>query len=220
MTTKANSRLAGFAFLLYIIVGITDMNLSSRAIGSGTTAAKLASIAQHETLIRVSVVLTLVTALCALTLAATIYALTRDYDRDLALLAMLCRVVEGASNAVAASATLRLLSAAKTVAGGADATTVSAVGSVLLGGQATGTATLFAVGSTIYCYIFLRAHTIPIALAWLGVISSVLLVVCLPLQILGVMGPNWWMWMPALVFEVSFALWLMIKGVRQGEQRP
>ena len=207
MTTKANSRLAGFAFILYIVVGIADMTLSSRAIGSGTAAAKLASIAAHETLMRVSSLLTLVSALCALTLGVTIYALTRDYDRDLALLAMMCRVVEGASNAIGAAGALRLLSAAKAATAGAEV--------LLVGQPATGTATLFAVASTIYCYIFLRARTIPIALAWLGLISSLLLVLCLPLQIVGVMGANWWMWMPMLVFELSFAVWLIVKGVSQ-----
>jgi hypothetical protein len=39
-------------------------------------------------------VLGTVMAFCALTLGATLYAITRHVDRDLALLAMLCRVLE------------------------------------------------------------------------------------------------------------------------------
>jgi hypothetical protein len=80
---------------------------------------------------------------------------------------------------------------------------------------------LFAIGSTLFCYLFLRARTIPAALAWLGVIASALLVVALPAQLGGVLkGPlTVYVWMPMLLFEVTFALWLMIKGVAQPSER-
>jgi ABC-type xylose transport system permease subunit len=55
---------------------------------------------------------------------------------------------------------------------------------------------------------------VPVALAWLGVFASVLLVVLLPGQLAGlVKGPVLnFMWLPALVFEVTLALWLIVKG--------
>ena len=78
----------------------------------------------------------------------------------------------------------------------------------------------FAVGSTLFCWLLLRGRIIPAVLAWLGVIASVLLDAILPLQLAGVLvGVNWsssitWMvWLPMLVFEVTFALWLLVKGV-------
>jgi hypothetical protein len=127
----------------------------------------------------------------------------------------LCRVVEGANNAAGAAATLRLLSVATAAAGAAppDAAATNALGSMLLAAQGMGSALMFAVGSTIYCYLFLRARTIPVSLAPLGVLASVLLVVCLPLEMAGFIAGNWLPWMPMLVFEVIFALWLLIKGV-------
>ena len=65
------------------------------------------------------------------------------------------------------------------------------------------------------------ARMIPSALAWLGVLASALLVVILPLQLAGLFGGTmswassitWLVWLPMLVFEVTLALWLMIKGV-------
>lgn len=78
----------------------------------------------------------------------------------------------------------------------------------------------FVIGSTLFCWLLLRGRLIPAALAWLGLLASVLLVVILPLQLAGVLGSaNWsssitWMvWLPMLVFEVTLALWLLIKGV-------
>jgi len=78
----------------------------------------------------------------------------------------------------------------------------------------------FAMGSLLFCWLLLRGRMIPTGLAWLGVIASVLLAVILPLQLAGALaGAGWassvtWMiWLPMLVFEVVFALWLLIKGV-------
>jgi hypothetical protein len=48
-----------------------------------------------------------------------------------------------------------------------------------------------------------------------GVLASVLLVVALPVQLAGFLPASlaWPIWMPMLVFEVTLAFWLLIKGV-------
>ena len=82
-------------------------------------------------------------------------------------------------------------------------------------------AIFFAVGSTLFSWLLLRGRLIPVALAWLGMLASVLLVVILPLQLAGLFGGpmawsasiTWLVWLPMLVFEVVLALWLLIKGV-------
>ena len=64
MTRKTNARLAGFMFLFYIATGLTSMVLFGQASsGAEGTAATLASIAQHATTVRLTVVLTLLTFL-------------------------------------------------------------------------------------------------------------------------------------------------------------
>ena len=220
MTRRTNARLAGFMFLFYIATGITSMVLFGRAAGGEGTVARLASIAQHATTVRLTIVLTLLTFVDAVVLAVTLYALTRDVDRDLALLALCCRVSEGVIGAISTVRTLGLLSVATagTALAASDAAAARALGALLLsmGGWAgTIAATCFAVGSTLYSYLFLRARSIPVPLAWLGVLASILLVVLLPAQLAGfVKGPvTDFMWIPMLVFEVALALWLLIKGV-------
>jgi hypothetical protein len=62
---------------------------------------------------------------------------------------------------------------------------------------------------------------IPVPLAWLGVLASTLVVLILSLQLLGLFAAagswlsivTWLIWFPLLVFEVTLALWLLIKGV-------
>ena len=79
----------------------------------------------------------------------------------------------------------------------------------------------FAVASAAFSWLLLRGRMIPISLAWLGVIASVLLVILLPLQTAGFFGGprawsspvTWAVWSPLLVFELALALWLLIKGV-------
>ncbi len=220
MTRTTNARLAGFMFLFYIVTGIAGMVLFAPATSGEGTAAKLASIAQHATLMRLAAVYSLVMMMNPFVLAVALYALTRDYDRDLALLALVCRITEGVIGGMSAVAKRALLSVATATVGavGADAAAANALGSVLLKVQGLTTlvaAMAFAIGSTIYCYLFLRARTIPVLLARLGVIASVLLVVGLPMQMAEFINGSVTslMWIPMAVFEVVFALWLLIKGV-------
>jgi uncharacterized protein DUF4386 len=194
------------------------MYLSGQASsGAEGITAKLASIAQHETLMRMTVVLALLEAVSAVALGVALYGLTRDVDHDLAMMALTFRVGEGVINAVSIVKTLALLSIATAAAGATtpDAAAQALGGVLLKVGVGGASAFLFSVGSTIYSYLFLRARSIPAWLAWLGVFSSILLVVLQPAQLAGFLnGPvTGFMWMPMLVFEVTLAFWLLIKGV-------
>lgn len=220
MTRRTNARLAGSMFLLYIATGITQMVLFNQATrGSEETAATLASIAQHASLVEVTVLLALLQAVYAMVLGVTLYALTRDQDHDLALLAMSFRVGEGVINAVSIARTLALLSIATVPIGAAtrDPAAANALGALLLrmGSLGTIAAFCFAVASTLFSYLFLRARSIPVVLAWLGLLASLLWVVGLPLQLTGFLSGSvtYILWIPMAVFEVAFALWLIIKGV-------
>lgn len=220
MTRTTNARLAGFTFLAYIATGIASMVLFGQAAAGANAAASLASIAQHATAVRLTAVLTLLTFFEAIVLGVTLYALTRDEDLDLALLGLCCRVGEGVLGAASAVSTMQLLSVAvaSSTSTVPDAAAATALGASLLrqGGSSTAIgATCFAVGSSLFSYLFLRARSIPVPLAWLGVLASVLLVVALPVQLAGFLPASlaWPIWMPMLAFEVTLALWLLVKGV-------
>jgi hypothetical protein len=165
MTRTTNARLAGVAFLLYMATGMASMGLRGQP--------------------GVTTILTLLMSLSALVLGVTLYAITREVDADLALLAMICRVVEG------------------------------------IPGHETA-AIYFAVGSTIFSWLLLRGRIIPVMLAKLGVFASLVLVIILPLQRVGMLGgatgwsssAAWIIWMPMLAFEVLVALWLLTKGAK------
>ena len=216
MTRTTNARIAGFTFLFYIAVAFPSTVLLERATSGEGIAAKFASIAQHATDVRIAVVLSLLGCFSALVLAVTLYAITREVDADLAMLALTCRVAEGVISGISIPETLGLLwLATATGANAPDPGAAHALGAYLLRADMADTATFFAVGSTLFSYLFLRGRMIPVALAWLGVLASVLLVVLLPAQLAGFLkGPvTFYIFMPMLVFEVALALWLIIKGV-------
>jgi len=156
------ARVAGITFLFYIIAGISSLALPDQTL--------------------VADVLPLLLNFSAIVLGVTLYMITREQGPGLALLALICRVLEAVHGE---------------------------------------SAIFFAVGSTLFSWLLLSGRMIPIALAWLGVVASVLLVVILPLQLAGLFGGSmswsasitWIVWLPMLVFEVAFALWLLIKGV-------
>ena len=226
MTRTTNARIAGFAFLFYIAVGVTQMVLGG-AISAPGTAARLALMAEHASRVQVEILLTLLTSVTALTLAVALYAITRDEDRDLATLALCCRVGEGMLGAIAPMITLGLLWLATTTdvgTGVRDTPAVLVLAGLLrkLGGWNTITAAmLFAIGSTIFSWLLLRGRMIPRVLAWLGVAASVLLAVLLPLELAGLVSGlvTKTMWLPMAAFEIPLGLWLLVKGVAPPTQR-
>jgi hypothetical protein len=216
MTRATNARIAGFTFLLYIAAGITSMVLFRRAASGEGVAAKLAGLAAHATDVGVLVLLGLVQCFSALVLGVTLYAITRDEDGDLAMLGLVCRAGEGVIGGLAIPATLTLLwLATASGAGAPDTAAVHALAGYLLRDDVALPATFFAVGSTAFTYLMLRGRMIPMPLAWLGVVASVLLVVGLPLQLAGWLHApiTSLIWLPMLAFEVPLGLWLLTKGV-------
>ncbi|MDQ3816849.1 MAG: DUF4386 domain-containing protein [Acidobacteriota bacterium] len=215
MTLRTNARVAGFTLLFYIASGVASLSLFGRAAGGEGVAEKLGAIARHATDVRLTVLLVLSQGLSALVLAVTLRALTREVDRDLALLGFACRLVEGVTGVFVARS-LGLLWLATAGSEAADAGAARVLGAFLLRmGAWNAGATFFAVGSAVFSWLFLRGRLIPAALAWLGVIASVLLVAILPLQLAGLLGGplTQYVWLPMLVFEVALALWLIVRGV-------
>jgi hypothetical protein len=227
MSQRTSARLAGLMFLFYIATAFAAMILFDQATGGEGTAARLASIARHTAYLRAAAVLSIITILDALVLAVALYALTRDFDRDLAVIALSCRIAEGVINAVPTMAMLALLwiATGPAAALAADATAANALGGALLkvqGWTTTVGGTVFAIGSTLYAYLFLRGRSIPAPLAVLGVLASVLLVVALPAQLARLITAplTALIWIPMAAFEVILGLWLLFKGAAPNLNQP
>ena len=221
MTRTTSARVAGFTYLFYAAIGICSEVLMRQARGVGGDAAQLTRIGQYATNVRLTIVITLLECLSALVLAVTLYGITRDENHELAMLGLVCRVAEGVLGSLNnIPGYLGLLWLAKAGVGTdvPDAPTRNALRAFLLmpGTSVPLGAMFYAVGTLIFSYLFLRGRMVPVSIAWLGVLASGLLVLVLPLQLAGFYtGPltGYLLWLPALVFQVVLALWLLIRGV-------
>jgi len=215
MTLRGSSRVAGFAFLVYIAAAMSGMILGGGASSGDTPAARLAGLAAHAGQARLGWMLELVGCFCAFVLAVTLWSITRAEDPDLALLAAVFRVAEGVAGAVALDAGAERLWVA-THAGELDPATRDVLASAMFGvpGRMGIGAACFAVGSTLFAWLLLRGRIVPVSLAWIGVVGSLAAVVILPLRQSGVLGGVLTnvVWLPLLVFEVWLGLWLIVKG--------
>lgn len=131
MARTTNARVAGFTYFFYLAVGIASLILGGRATSGEGVAAKLASIAQHATDMRLVVVLSLLTSVSALVLGVTLYAITREQDPDLAMLALTCRVLEGVAEGIPTTLGLLWLATA-TQANALDTGAAHVLGAFLL----------------------------------------------------------------------------------------
>ncbi len=195
MTRMTNARIAGFAFLFYIAASLPYSSAG-----------------------RVGLVLGLFSCFAALVLAVTLYAITRDQDRDVAMLALTFRVAEGVLGASTIPARLALLPLGTTTGNAAGDQAAQTLNTFLASARGWNTilaATFFAVGSLLFAWLMLRGRMIPAALAWLGLLASAVLVVGLPLQLGGILYDPFTqiMWLPMAAFEIPLGLWLLVKGV-------
>lgn len=212
MTRAANARVAGSMFLLYIVIGVAAMIVDPDT-GAADVAGKLQNISEQQTRVRAALMLGFPTAFIAFALGIGLYGLTRDQDHELALFALVCRVAEGIGVVAPTFATLGLVAlAAQPDLPGAIATADLLIR--VSNWNFTISATFFAVGSTIFCWLMLRGRVIPVSLAWLGLIASILLLVGLPLQFVelleGIVAQL--IWVPMAAFEIAAGIWLVTKG--------
>ena len=220
MTRNTSARIAGFTYLFYAVIGICNEALMHRARGGESGAAMIVNIGRHATDVRLAILITVLESFSALVLAVTLYGITRSEDHELAILGLVCRVAEGVLGSLSIPNYVGLLWLA-TVGSGAgtlDPASIRALQAYLLmpGPSVPLGAIFYAVGSAIFSWLLLAGRMVPVGIAGLGVVASCLLAVTLPLQLSGFnTGPltGYYQWLPALVFQIILALWLLIKGV-------
>lgn len=217
MTRATNARIAGATFLLYVALGIGQM-VFGRSTRGGDIPARLAAVAAHSTEARIGILMSIVIGVVAMLLAVSLYGLTRDVDRDLSALGLACRGIEASLGffPVAGLGMLWLATTGRDAVSGASAQALGTLLVQLGRWQVLVAATLFALGSTAFCWLLLRGRIIPRGLAWLGVGASVLLVLALPLQMAGYVSGMvaQLIWLPMALFEIPLGIWLLIRTPR------
>ena len=177
----------------------------------------LATLRQMMSTARVTVLLDLLQIVCAMVLAVTLYRLVKTVSPTLALLAMTFRIGEGLLGALPLLSKLELMRLASSSVGSADYLTR---GSELLHRPDHGFSEFcFVVGGFVFACLFLRGRLIPRWMAWTGVVTIGVQLICVPLHIAMIVPGSVMnlLWMPILLYEIPLGVWLIVKGTATRE---
>ncbi|HSC08197.1 MAG TPA: DUF4386 domain-containing protein [Steroidobacteraceae bacterium] len=221
------ARLAGALYLVQMATGVfAEVFVRGSLVVRGDPAQTAQNIIDSERFFRLGIASDIVCYTAVLVATWALYVLLRSVDRNLAVLAVLLRLMELALhfNVTTQSLTaLRLLSGADYLAA-IDPAELQAFAQLAIGIQGTGMNTgfiLLGLGSAIFAYLFFKSSYIPRILAGLGVFASLVLsayaftIIMFPkaaaLQIVPML--------PMGIYEVGLGLWLLFKGARLAPDR-
>ena len=218
---RAAARWVGACYLAAMATAVLGFVIRGGVIVPGDGASTAANILASETLFRVGILSDVLTFIIDVVLIVALYAVLRPVSRNLATLATFWRLMETALLLVATLngfTVLRILTGTE-LSGAFDAEMLHAQTRMALNGYGDGYRigfTFLGLGSALFAYLWLKAGYVPRALAWLGLLSSLLLAACNLAAIVwpGVAKAIGLAYMAPLgVFEVGIGFWLLLRGL-------
>ncbi len=214
------AQLCGFLFLFILLTTLLSESQAGATLDRDDVASSLGRVAQASSRFRASVALDLVSHVSIVALAAALYLVFSPYNRSLALLGTLWRVAEGTIMAFNEINSMVLLSVAQrfVAATGGEAVALEAMGHTLMlskdWGYKIGLA-FFVLGSLTYGVVFLSSGVVPSAIAWFGIVASLLGSATVWLSLL---NPSLSMIgsFALLPYEVVLGAWLLLRGGQIG----
>lgn len=214
------AKLAGFMYLYVDVAYGLGVTIGNHLEVPGNFVETAHRIMGAELLYRIGLSSALIGSLCTVFLAMGLYVTIKPINRNLALLALLLRVVEATISGIGSVFSFIVL---RTFMGSDSLNALSANQPLLLmnlrsavhADAFTIASLFFSMGSVLFFYLFVRSTYIPKFLSILGLVSSALVMVtCLaslvfphPAKLLQ-LG-----WAPIAVAEFLVGVWLMLKGV-------
>jgi len=222
------ARVAGLAYLLIIVTSILAMVFGSfKLIVEGNDAATFNNFMANELLFRFTTAYELIMYASVVILSIALYAILKTVNKNLALFALCCRLIEAIMGCLAVLSSLVVLQLLNDGKYSAvfNAEQLQALVGLNLDVQSAARSILIVfigLGTIVFCYLFFKSKYIPRILAVFGIFSfslmlyplvAILFPIPVELQIV--------FHVPGTLFEVIIGLWLLIKGVNveQWEKR-
>ena len=214
------ARLAGFMYLLVDAAYLTFALVANRFRVPGDFAETAHRITDSELLYRIGLSSGLVASLCIVFLAMGLYVAIKPLGKNLALLALVFRLLEAAfvgGQAILGFVVLKLYISADSlnVFDGKQLSMFVTLHSTTDWVVFNSFAIFFGVGSSLFFYLFFQSTYIPRVLAGWGLLGSVLV----PIVCFGcLMWPQHAKllqlgWAPIGLAEILVGLWLLFKGL-------
>ncbi len=214
------ARIAGFVYLLLIVMFMGGEFTISHIVGSGGFVDKLNHIVAGERLFRAALSVETLTSVCTVALAYALYATLRSVDENISRMAMYWRMGEafiGGAASILSFVSLSLRSDPKylEILGADKLQAVLGLAHSADFASFNITTTFFSVGSTLFFYLFFKSRCIPRMLSGFGMFASVV-VLCVSLG--NLVMPEYasviqFGWAPIFIAEISTGIWLLVRGV-------
>lgn len=219
-TQMRYARIAGFVYLLLIVLFMGGQFLIGHITGTGSFAERTVNITGALPLYRAALVLQFLASVFTVLLAYSLYMVLKSVDEATARLALYFRLGEafGGLTAFVTFAALALRTDPK-FAQALGAGQVEAL--VDLAGRADFASfnigiVFFSFGSTLFYRVFMRTPYLPRALSAFGMFASALTFV---IAATSLVMPEWGDavqvgWLPIFIAEIATGVWLLVRGAR------
>ena len=220
-------RACGFLFLFVLLTSAVSGALWSTPLDPADSADALNAIAASGLQFRASIVIDLISHVSIIALAAALFLSFASYNKTLAMLGILWRVVEGIILALNEMVKSVLLIVAQDFvsATGTEAVALETMGRTLLiieqWSYGIGM-TFFALGSLMFAILFVTQKAVPLTIGRLGVIASLLAVaetwigLAIPDYLFGASSNPLLLllFLPIMLYEVILGIWLVRGGLK------
>jgi hypothetical protein len=216
---KNTPRLLGAAFLLQAIASlVSGAVLLQPLIVPGNITDSMTNISNHALQMRASIVVEMITAIGIVMLGALLFVTLRKQNGNIALVALGLYLIEAALLAASKIPAFSLLRISQESVRAGHPAYLQTLGNLFYESQSFGYdlhMLPFALGATLFYYLFFRSGFLPRVLSLWGLIAAPLALVGTLFSLLGFDVPVF-VFLPNLPFELGAGLWLMVKGIRDG----
>ncbi len=219
------AKVAGFMFLFSLIVPSLNWGfILSKLVVAENIIATANNIMANELLFRLGITIELIMSVGLIVLGLALYIVLKPVNKNLALLALLLKLVEAT---IAASIVLVSFIALQFLNGDGSITTFTPeqlqvpVGLILNAHTAVFSIPMVFLGldMMVFSYLFFKSKYIPRVLAGFGILSFALIFIH---SLMFIFAPRYAtmpinqviFWTPSGLFEIIIGLWLLSKGLK------
>jgi len=218
---KNTVRLLGVAFLVQAVASVvSNLILLEPLIVSGNIIDSMTNIANHSSQLRASIVVEMITVMAIVMLGSLLFITLKKQNGKIALVAFGLYLVEVAILAASRIPAFALLCTSQESVLAGHPVYLQTLGNLFYDLQDFGNwlhMLPFALGATLWYYLFYKSGYIPRLLNLWGLIAA-------PLALIGTLFVLFdydiplVVFLPNLPFELAIGLWLLIRGVK--DQQP
>lgn len=212
----AYARVAGFVYLLLIVMFMGGEFLISGILGTGELAGMMERVHASQHAYRGALAIELLSSIFTVVLAYALYVVVRPIGERLAQLALYFRLGEAFVGAAAMLINYAQFAIYTSDLDATQAKTVLAMVHIVDRASFNIGTLIFSFGSTIFFYLFVKSSYIPKPLAAFGVFASVVLTAS---SLANLVLPEHASTMqiafvPIFAAEIATGFWLLFRGVR------